>query len=139
MMRAAIISSAWVLACVALLGLLIGIELDVNFISWSPHWSLQSLSCLAGMPVVVAALYFIARSTQDRSALIVSACASLALLSIAVLAVTPEPKGEAGRWLVRTVVSPASYRWGRVLAAGIPFFFWIWTLARATRRAKNAS
>jgi len=138
MKRAAIISPAWVLACVALLGLLVGIELDVNFFSWSPHWSLQSLACLAGVPVVVAALYFIARSTQDRSALMVAAFASLALLSLALRAVVPEPKGEAGRWLVRTAVSPASYRWGRVLAAGIPFCFWIWALARATRRVKNA-
>ena len=130
-MRAIFTTLAWFLVNALFLALIVGLEFDLNFFSWQPRWTLQVGGCVAGIPILVVMLHYLARATQGKWVLAISSLACLALLGIVLCAVGAEPTSTG--WFGRTAPSPAWYRGGRVLVGCMPIAFWSWALIRVNR------
>ena len=135
-MRTFLTTLAWFLVNALLMAVIVELELGLNFFGWHPQWTLQVCGWVAGLPIIVVMLHYLARATQNKWVLAISSLACLALLGIVLSMVGPEPTSTG--WLGRSAPSPAWYRWGRVLVGCIPIAFWGWALVREKKRRKNA-
>jgi len=122
MKRAIFTSLGWVLANALLFAIIFSLETNLNFFDWHPKWTIQVIGCVTSIVAVAALLFYLARTTKDKSALVISLIACVALVAMVILAVSPEPSSTG--WFSRSRSSPAWYRWGRVLLGCIPITFW---------------
>src|SRR5437773_2338468 len=67
-----LLSLAGVAVCAAFVGLLLGIELDLNIFDWVGKWHRQSMVCITGIPILIVAIYFLASATKNARVSVVA-------------------------------------------------------------------
>lgn len=115
----------WLVAMAALVFAVVGLDLHWNSSAWLPFPELDTtalLQCL-GIPVVLAAMWFLAKPTPDRVSQIgFRVC--LVLAGITVAFVLPPER----LTMERTIASPWWFRGGCTLLLCLPAAFWLWRL-----------
>ena len=138
MKRTTLTIFGWFGAIAFLIWAVLGIEFDINFFSWNPHWSPQVIGCLLGILALFTCIAFLAKVTMGRVALIVSSIACTLAVVLGLFTVAPEPLGPPGQWFSRTQSSPSWYRCARAAIAVVPMVLWAWAFWRSNRHLKNA-
>ena len=133
-MRTTLLSLGWIAACAAIVGLFLGIDLDLNFFSWTGRWHVQALACMVGVLILIVGIYFLALATNSRAVAIAGAMLCVLLVGVGIYGAQPEPLGNPGQWLTRRTVSPEWYRWGRLALACTPLCILIFVSVFKGRR-----
>ena len=119
-MRTTLLSLGWIAACAAIVGLFLGIDLDLNFFSWVGTWHLQAVACMAGVLTLLVVICLLALATKSPPVAIAGALSCLLLVGVGIYGAQPEPLGNPGQWLTRKSASPEWYRWGRLAITCTP-------------------
>ena len=121
-MRTTLLSFAWVAVCAAFVGLFFGIELDLNFFSWSGKCHFQSVACMIGLLILLVSSCFLSIASRNSKVLVIACITCVMLMGAGIWAVAPEAVVNPGQWLSRSSASPNWYRWGRLTVACLPLF-----------------
>ena len=119
-MKTPLLCLAWIALCSSIVGLFVGIDLDLNFFSWIGTWSFQSVACMTGILILLIATCFLAGVSQKTPVSVVARVSCVLLIGVGLWAIAPEELGSPGQWLSRSRPSPDWYRWGRLAIACTP-------------------
>jgi len=121
-MKTALLCVAWVALCASIVGLFVGIDLDLNFFSWIGVWKFQSVACAIGILILLISSFLLSVYRQNRIVLTVASISCVMLIIFGIWAASPEKLGNPQHWLYRSSASPDWYRWGRLVVSFLPLF-----------------
>ncbi len=132
--RTALLALGWLLACAALCGVAMTLDLNLNLFNWRPAGTTYVWLSLAVGLVSIVAMGYLALKTEHK---IVRGLSLILCVCLAVLALTSLPAEPLGTGLLgRTLASPGWYRGLRSVVFSLPLAFWIG--ASAMKRAQTA-
>jgi hypothetical protein len=145
---------------------MVGWDFNWNFFNFHPKWNLELIGEMSGILVALAAIWFLARASRDKTSRVVSLLVCVLLAGFGVAGSLAEPldrpqpvqKPEISRqmsgnqaiaeYFVKTAIarvfdrsepSPIWYRGGRMLLMFVPGVFWVWwTLPHAAQQRAPA-
>lgn len=129
--------AGWLAATSALVALLFGLGIHVNFFFWAPKWDAETMMYLIGIVAVLICIWFLAKVTKDGVTQLGSLLLCLILLGFVFLCLPPEPLGPPGVPLSRRRPSPLWYRAAQSYLLGLPLVFWLlhfWLHSRKEKR-----